>query len=179
MQSTSMHSACPVGVSGLVLLELSHWGYDDRVHTGQLIVGRPHSGDLTQVFRVLFEARFPIERMEPVYHYQGSDRLSMEANNTSAFNCRRVAGTERWSEHSYGRAIDINPKTNPWVRPRPNGTLRVDPPSGAPNVDRTLQATGMIHPQGTVVQAFAAIGWDWGGFFRNSKDYHHFSATGR
>ncbi len=31
---------------------------------------------------------------------------------------------------------------------------------------------------GPVTDAFAAIGWGWGGYWRSAKDYQHFSATG-
>ena len=107
--------------------------------------------------------------------FGADDAASMAANNTSAFNCRGIDGRPgAWSEHSYGWAIDVNPVQNPWVR-----GSQVDPPSGAPYVDRTLQTPGMVHADDGVVQAFRSIGWAWGGYFRNAKDYQHFSATGR
>ena len=31
-------SSCPVGLDGLRLLTVSHWGFDGRAHTGQLVV---------------------------------------------------------------------------------------------------------------------------------------------
>jgi hypothetical protein len=98
----------------------------------------------------------------------------MAANNTSAFNCRRVSGSSTWSEHAYGRAVDVNPRFNPWVR----GTS-VEPPNGAEYADRTRRQPGMIHAGDPAVQAFAAVGWSWGGDFQRAKDYQHFSATGR
>jgi hypothetical protein len=30
-----------------------------------------------------------------------------------------------------------------------------------------------------VVQAFASIGWKWGGHWKGTKDYQHFSSTGK
>ena len=98
----------------------------------------------------------------------------MAADNTSAFNCRRVAGSTSWSEHAYGRAIDINPRENPSVE---NG--RVYPRNGAAYADRSRHAKGMIHAGDAVVRAFAAEGWGWGGSWNSPKDYQHFSATGR
>ena len=97
----------------------------------------------------------------------------MAADNTSAFNCRPVAGPDRWSEHSYGRAIDLNPVENPWVR----GTA-VAPPAGAAFVTRE-PAPGVILPDDVVVRAFAAAGWSWGGSWESPVDYQHFSTTGR
>lgn len=99
----------------------------------------------------------------------------MRANNTSGFNCRYVTGTTRWSEHAFGRAIDVNPLVNPYVR----SSGAVDPPEGAPYADRRRTDTGMIHGGDAVVQAFAAQGWRWGGYWSHGKDYQHFSTTGR
>ncbi len=127
------------------------------------------------VLRMLFEARFPIQRMLLVDEYEGDDDRSMAANNTSAFNCREVTGRPGvWSEHSYGRAIDINPIQNPYVL---DGTVL--PAAGVPYTDRSKNKQGMIHADGPVVRAFAAIGWSWGGNWRSPTDYQHFSATGR
>ena len=132
------------------------------------------ANDAVAVFSVLFDAGFPIERMELMDVYQGDDEASMRANNTSAFNCRHIAGSARWSEHAYGRAVDINPLLNPWVL----GTT-IDPPEAAHYADRTLEAPGMIHDGDVAVGAFASIGWTWGGTWASSKDYQHFSSTGR
>ena len=44
------------------------------------------------VLRRLYAARFPIRRMVPVDAYGASDFRSIEADNTSAFNCRYVDG---------------------------------------------------------------------------------------
>ena len=98
----------------------------------------------------------------------------MAANNTSAFNCRPVAGTSRWSEHAYGRAIDVNPVQNPYVAGR-----HVSPPAGRRYADRAGRAPGMIRAGDAVVRAFAAAGWGWGGAWRTARDYQHFSASGR
>ncbi|HUF34190.1 MAG TPA: M15 family metallopeptidase [Acidimicrobiales bacterium] len=165
---------CPVHHSDLAGLEVSHWGYDGHAATGRVVV---HVGDadaITEVFRQLYEARFQIERLEPIDAFGGDDDASMAANNSSAFNCRTVAGTSRWSEHAYGRAIDLNPVQNPYVR----GDL-VEPPAGEAWRDREHVTPGMITDGDAVVRAFASQGWGWGGHWASSKDYQHFSATGR
>lgn len=177
MQGVSMHPGCPVGFDGLVVLELSHWGLDGTSQQGELVVGSEHAGVVQQAFRALFIAHFPIERIRPVRHYGGSDDTSMLANNTSAFNCRAPKGGGRYSDHAYGRAVDINPFFNPWVRER-DGVLQVDPPSASLYADRTREMPGMIQPDDAAVEAFRAIGWKWGGTWRSAKDYQHFSATG-
>ncbi|MCA1727696.1 MAG: M15 family metallopeptidase, partial [Actinobacteria bacterium] len=142
---------------------------------GVLIVHADAAAEIAQVFRSLFTARFPIERMEPVDSFGGDDDRSMEADNTSAFNCRSATGNpDAWSEHAYGRAIDVNPLLNPWV----DGDT-VLPPQGRPYADRTRTDPGMIHEGDACVAAFAAAGWGWGGRWTSVKDYQHFSATGR
>jgi len=173
-QMTSWHRGCPVGIDALRLVTLTYWGFDGHVHEGQLVLGRRYTDAVIRSLGSLFAARFPIRRMRTIDEYGASDRRSMAADNTSAFNCRRVAGSRSWSEHAYGRAIDINPRENPSVE---NG--QVSPPAGAPYADRSRNAKGMIHAGDVVVRAFAAVGWGWGGNWNSPKDYQHFAATGR
>jgi hypothetical protein len=164
---------CPA-VDTLRALDVSHWGYDGAVRTGRIIVHRDHADRIVAVFRDLYAARFPIERMVPIDAYGGDDQASMRANNTSGFNCRTVAGSTTLSQHAYGLAIDVNPLVNPYVK----GST-VDPPEGAPYADRSRNDQGMIHANDAVVQAFARQGWAWGGYWTGGKDYQHFSANGR
>ena len=170
----SWRPGCPVGPGDLRRVVVSHWGYDGVVHEGQMIVATFYAEALLGVFRSLYDERFPIERMEPVAYFGADDNRSMAANNSSAFNCRTVAGTRTWSEHAFGTAIDLNPVQNPYVR----GAF-VSPPAGRSWSDRTSLVAGMISAGGPVVRAFAAIGWQWGGAWRSAQDYQHFSASGR
>jgi hypothetical protein len=171
----SWRRGCPVGPVELRLLRVDHWGLDGRVHRGELIVHRDHARRILGVMGKLFRARYPIQRLRLVDAYRADDDRSMAANNTSGFNCRRVSGTRRWSEHAFGRAIDLNPLRNPYV----TRGGRVSPPAGRPYANRARRAAGMIHGGDTVVRAFAAAGWRWGGYWSGSRDYQHFSATGR
>jgi hypothetical protein len=171
---TSWRPGCPVAISDLRLVTVSHWTFAGRAVRGRLVVNRDAAGAIVGVMRRLFAAHFPIQRMRPVEAYGSDDERSMAANNTSAFNCRRVAGSSSWSQHAYGRAIDINPLQNPEV----SGGL-VSPPGGARYLDRSQRATGLIHAGDVVVTAFARAGWGWGGYWRSLKDYQHFSANGR
>jgi hypothetical protein len=98
----------------------------------------------------------------------------MNADNTSAFNCRYVAGTTRWSMHAYGTAVDLNPIENPYV----TGSGHVSPPAGGPYANRSRDAKGMVHRGDLVVRAFRRIGWKWGGNWEWPRDYQHFSASG-
>lgn len=172
---SSWRSGCPVGPSLLRRVRVTYWGYDGKVHEGDLIVHRDVATDVAGAFRKLYVARFQIRRIHPVQRYGSDDDASMAANNTSAFNCRRVTGGSGWSEHAYGTAIDINPVQNPYVTA--GGTVL--PPGGKPWADRSLRVPGMVHRGGAVQTAFAAIGWGWGGSWTNPKDYQHVSASGR
>ncbi len=170
----SWRPGCPVGPSQLRLVRLSYWGFDRKPHVGALVVRDRVAGHVVRVFRRLYAARFPIRRMRKVDAYRGSDDASMAADNTSAFNCRFVPGTRGWSQHAYGEAIDVNPVENPYLQ----GT-RVSPPAGARYLDRSKLRPGMAFSGGVLVRAFEAAGWKWGGRWTGSRDYQHFSTTGR
>jgi hypothetical protein len=174
MTGVSWRAGCPVALRDLRLLTLSHWGFDGRSRTGRLIVHRDVASVLVAVFRELYAARFPIRRMLPVDAYGASDFRSIEADNTSAFNCRFVDGTTRWSEHAHGRAIDVNPIENPFVS---GGATSHS--ASRPYVDRSRRRPGMAYEGGALVRAFDRIGWSWGGRWTSVKDYQHFSASGR
>lgn len=169
----SWHRGCPVPVSELRLVTLTYWGFDGRVHDGRLVVNRDAVRPVVRVMRSLYDARFPIRRMVLVDRYGASDERSMAADNTSAFNCRPVSGTSRWSQHAYGRAIDVNPVENPFVIGN-----HVSPAAGRAFANRSLQRRGMIHRGDAVWRAFASVGWRWGGDWTSPKDYQHFSASG-
>ena len=173
--TSSWRSGCPVPIADLRLVTVSHWGFDARPHAGELIVHADVAEGVLRAFRTAYEARFPIERIELVDVYGGDDDASMAANNTSAFNCRAATGSTRWSEHAYGRAIDINPVQNPYVL-RAGGA---QPPAGAAFLDRADVRPGMLTANDVVVTAFDALGWGWGGRWSRSKDYQHVSANGR
>ena len=174
MTGVSWRPGCPIPLRDLRLLSLSHWGFDGRTRTGRLIVHEDVARDVASAFRRLYAARFPIRRMVPVDAYGGSDFRSIEADNTSAFNCRYVEGSQRWSNHAYGRAIDVNPIENPYV-----SGGRTSHRASRPYVDRTPRRRGMAYEGGALVGAFDAIGWGWGGRWDSAKDYQHFSETGR
>ena len=172
---SSYRAGCPVGPSELRVVRLAHWGFDGRRHRGSLVVSRRVAQDVVKVFERLYAARFPIRRMVPVSRYRGSDDASMAADNTSGFNCRHAVGSSagRWSVHAYGEAIDVNPVENPYVL-----GSRALPPAGARYADRARLRPGMAVPGGALVEAFAAVGWSWGGRWAGAPDYQHFSTTG-
>jgi D-alanyl-D-alanine carboxypeptidase len=175
MTPTSWRPGCPVHIRDLRLLTVTHWGFDGDVRTGKLVVHEDVAREVQRAMRRLYEVGFPIRRMRLIDAYGGSDFRSIEADNTSAFNCRTVAGTSRWSEHAYGQAIDINPIENPYV-----SSGRTSHEKSERYLDRTRKRRGMIRAGDAVVRSFVSIDWGWGGYWPGSvKDYQHFSASGR
>jgi hypothetical protein len=174
---SSWHPGCPVALSDLRVLRVSYVGFDRREHVGTMIVGASAVGAVRRVLAQLFRERFPIRRMRPVDDYAGNDFASIEADNTSAFNCRRATGSARFSEHAYGRAIDVNPIENPYVFA--DGTTVHA--ASRPFLDRSRHRRGMAYDGGVLVDAFARAGWSWGGNWKppSAADFQHFSSTGR
>ena len=164
-------AGCPVGPSQLRTVEVSYWDFAGKPKVGKVVVARRVAEDVVDVFRQLWAKRFPIRRLQPISTYRGSDEASMAADNTSGFNCRFVAGTQHWSMHAYGEAIDVNTVENPYVR---GSTIK--PPAGRAFLDRSRYRQGMAVRDGVLVRAFASVGWKWGASF---GDYQHFSTTGR
>lgn len=102
--------------------------------------------------------------------YNADDDKSMKANNTSAFCYREIAGTDVLSNHSFGRAIDVNPLQNPQVTSKG----KISPEEGRPYVDRSVNRKGMIQKGDDCYNAFVSRGWTWGGDWNSTKDYQHF-----
>lgn len=175
MTGVSWHAGCPVGLGDLRLLTLTYRGFDGRDHTGRLIANKSAATALVSVFRRLYAARFPIRRMEPVDRYGGDDFRSIEADNTSAFNCRTATGSGNWSNHAYGLALDLNPIENPYIS---GGSTSHR--ASVPYLNRSRHRPGMAYSGGVAVEAFRSVGWDWGGNWTGSvQDTQHFSWNGR
>jgi hypothetical protein len=172
---------CPVQLWNLRLLTVSHWGFDNEVHTGQLIVRLDVAAPLATVFRRLYALRFPIRHMRLQDMYVPETAQPADGDISGAFHCRQsvpspcTGGTKsgHWSNHAYGYAVDLNPVENPYV-----GCGMVRDPRTRPYIDRSRLRKGMVTPE--VVQAFRSIGWGWGGdWTHGTKDYMHFSINGR
>jgi hypothetical protein len=171
---------CPVALSQLRLLTVTHWGFDRRPHTGQLVVNGEVAAPLAKVFRRLYKLRFPIRHMRLDDLYGPKRARPMDGDVTGSFSCRQAvpspctggSGTSTWSNHAYGYAIDLNPVENPYV-----GCGMTRDPTSLRYVDRTPLRRGMVTP--AVIKAFRSIGWGWGGTWTgDTKDYMHFSVNG-
>lgn len=177
MVGVSWHRGCPVALGDLRLITATHRTPDGGTATGQLIVHKDVAATVDEmILKRLYEIGYPIRQMRPVDAFGGDDYASIEADNTSAFNCRAATGSSRWSNHAYGYAIDLNPIENPWIE---NG--RVFHKASKPYIDRTKRRSPLqILPNDRVVRIFAAAGWGWGGSWSGGTlDTQHFSVNGR
>jgi hypothetical protein len=155
--------------ASLALVHVRHVGFDGAEHDGQLVVHGELADEVRAVFTELLARRFPIEKIVPVVAYGWDDDASMADNNSSGFNYRVIAGTDRLSNHAFGRAIDINPVQNPYVR-----------------IDGLVMPTGATYDTsvpGTVTEdiagLFTKLGWKWGGHWTDRKDWQHFDKNER
>ncbi|MGA7280733.1 MAG: M15 family metallopeptidase [Acidimicrobiia bacterium] len=164
---------CPVTIDQLRYLNVTFWGFDQRPHTGEMIVNAEVADDVVGVFGKLFDARFPIEEMRITTMAELGEPPTGDGNDTESFVCRPVTGGAGWSQHAYGLAIDVDPFQNPYVE----GDV-VLPELSSAYLDRRRGLPGMIGDGDAVTEAFDAIGWGWGGRWKTLKDFQHFSLTG-
>lgn len=151
----------------LDIVEVNYISFDLCIHRGQLVVHQDLKDDVKKIFDSLLCVNFPIYKVVPIVKYNWSDSLSMANNNTSCFNYRNVKGTKKLSDHSYGRAIDINPMQNPFINHR---TKVPSPLNGKYDVINK----GTILKDSSVVRIFKSSNWKWGGNWKYTKDYQHF-----
>lgn len=167
---SSWTEECPVTLDELRYLTVSHYGFDGRFHTGEIIVNTAVAEDVVEVFSALHEARFPIEQMRVTTREEIDDHPTGDFNETGSFVCRPAVGSDNWSRHAYGLAIDVNPFNNPYVKDD-----LVIPELASTYADREDERVGMIYEGDVVTEAFADIGWGWGGNWNTLKDWMHFS----
>ncbi|GAB1370792.1 hypothetical protein MASR1M45_08540 [Candidatus Kapaibacterium sp.] len=153
-------------IDSLTLVDVEYFSFDGKLHRGQVVVNIAVKDDVIEAFKIIKEQKFPVQKVIPIVKYDWDDNESMEQNNTSAFNYRFVAGTERLSHHATGRAIDINPRNNPVIYN--DGKISPKGCSYNPN------AKGSLKNDFQPVTFFKSNGWRWGGDWTSLKDYHHF-----
>ncbi|MGV0836384.1 M15 family metallopeptidase [Mycolicibacterium thermoresistibile] len=167
----SWRPECPVGPEQLRRVELDHIGFTGDTRRGELIVHADLVDEVIEIFQELHRLHFPIEKMRTVEHYPNADDdLSMRDNNTSAFNCRGIPGSDSWSWHAYGRAVDINPLLNPYIP----SSGAYEPQNAGPYLDRSRIDPGLLKDGDAAVRVFTDRGWRWGGHWRSPLDYQHF-----
>lgn len=174
MWKKSYKADCTIPRSDLRYLRVLHVDAQGKTHEGEIVCNKKIAKDLIDIFRQLYKARYPIERIRLVDEYDADDELSMRDNNTSCFNFRTVPGRTKLSKHAQGLAIDINTRYNPYVRPGKNGTTEVMPANARPYVNRSRSFAYKIKQGDLLHRLFIQHGFTWGGAWRSSKDYQHF-----
>lgn len=152
-------------LDNLRLVNVYYYGFDDKLHKGQLVVHKDIVLDMIEIFELIRESRFPIGKVIPISKYGWSDEKSMQDNNTSAFNYRFISGSRVISNHAAGLAIDINPALNPYIK---NGDSLPE------NCIYDTTKAGTILSNSELVKEFKRRGWQWGGDWKSLKDYQHF-----
>jgi len=123
-----------------------------------------------------YNAKYPIEKIKLISDYKANDDFSMRYNNTSAFNCRLMTGSKtKWSNHSYGLAIDINPLINPYI-----SSIGIVSPKEAKKYAPRVHKSDIVSDRAKLIKGDEAVeifkkwGFSWGGDWREIKDYKHF-----
>ena len=163
-----------ISLGELRYLRVLHCGFDGNTYIGELIVNQSIAEDILEIMYELYQNNYPIEKMVLIDEYNGNDEESMKENNTSAFNYRVIAGTNKLSKHGMGMAIDINPKYNPYVAKKTSGETIISPENGADFVDRRKEFSYKLDEEDLCVKLFLARGFTWGGRWNSVKDYQHF-----
>lgn len=173
MIGKSMPADATISFDELSYLTITYLDYNGKTKQGEMVVHKKLADEVLDIFKEIYNSKFPIERMRLVDDYGASDHTSMVNNNTSAFCYRTIAGTNKVSNHGKGVAIDINPFYNPHVL---KSSGKVNPPEASKYADRSLNAKGMIKYNDVVYKAFTSRGWKWGGNW-NNPDYQHFEKS--
>lgn len=173
MDGVSYPQNAQIGREELCYLRVLHTGFDEKTYIGELVVNQKIADDVLEIMKELYENHYPIEKMRLIDEYGADDEASMSDNNTSAFNYRTIAGTNRLSKHGQGLAVDINPRYNPCVRTK-NGITTVEPQNGSAYVDRNADFSYKITEGDLCLQLFLEHGFTWGGSWNSVKDYQHF-----
>jgi D-alanyl-D-alanine carboxypeptidase len=178
----SYRAGCPVAPSSLRNISLNYWTFSSTIARGNLVVTSAAVPAVEYLFAHALAVRFPIREIVPTDYFYShgrysptvSDEKAMLSDDTSAFNCRTVTGDPyRISQHSYGNAIDVNTRENPYVT---GGTFY--PSNGRAYLNRKYVRLGMITGSASIIyKAMAKYHWLWGGRWAH-PDYQHFSSNG-
>ena len=182
IKGNSWKRGCPVPLEDLRYLQIRHWDFKGQTKMGELIVHAKVAQSVVHVFEKLYAIKYPIRQMRLVSEFKGNDWQSIEADNTSALNCRPVTGDKkRWSNHAYGKAIDINPIENTYISRKGYISHKASAPFRKrkhPAV-KSYADKAMITHKDKALQIFKKYGWSWGGDWSPLKDYQHFEFLGK
>ena len=176
IKGNSWRKGCPVPLQNLRYLQLIYKDFNGNRKMGEIIVHKDVASEVSQIFGELYVIGYPIHKMKLVSEYKGSDWQSIEADNTSAFNCRNATGSKKWSKHSYGKAIDLNSIENPYIS-RSGHISHKGSQQYRKRIHRkhTAADKAVLLKKDKAVRIFKKYGWKWGGDWSGVKDYQHFS----
>jgi hypothetical protein len=176
IKGNSWRKGCPVPLQNLRYLRITHYDFHGERRLGEIIVHKNVAKEVSKIFHELYQINYPIDHMVLVSTYKGSDWQSIESGNTSAFNCRSATGSKKWSKHSYGKAIDINPIQNPYVS-RSGHISHKESYKYKKRVHKNSSSAdkALLLKNDKATKIFKKYGWKWGGEWKNVKDYQHFS----
>ncbi len=177
IEGNSWRKGCPVALADLRYIQVDHLDFTDNISTGEIIVHKDVAKEVVGIFEELYNMNYAINQMHLVSDFNGDDWKSIEADNTSAFNCRPTTGNKKkWSKHSYGKAIDINPIANPYI----SKSGKISHKASLKYRKRVhkdlsnLKDRAVLLPNDPATKAFKSHGWKWGGDWHTIKDYQHF-----
>lgn len=174
MQGRSFAKGCTTGRQDLRYIVCLHVDKDGNVRHGEMVVNRKIAATVLRILKQLYQARYPIERMQLIDHWDGNDEQAMRANNSSAFNFRFISHTRKPSKHALGMAIDINPLYNPYHKRLRNSKEVTEPATAKPYLDRNGHYPYKIEKGDLCYRLFTQAGFRWGGNWKSMKDYQHF-----
>ncbi len=164
-----------VRIEDLRYLKMKHWGFDGKEHDGEMLVNSIIAKEVLEIFKDLYDNKFPIYQMKLIERFGSDDEKSMAANNTSALRIAKSSLKAHRPWHALGLAIDINPLSNPCIFPNATESKPKFVPHNAEQyLDRTKNELGMVDLNSACYKAFAKRHWEWGGSWDDPIDLHHF-----
>lgn len=159
-------------IKQLVLLHIIYINFDDEIKDGNIVCNKKIVEDLIYIFKKLYLKRYKIEKVDLIDKYNFDDNLSMQDNNSSCFNYRKIPFKNKISNHAYGLAIDINPLYNPYIFLK-DEKVNILPQNGIIYIDRKLNNEHYIKKDDYCYNLFKERGFEWGGDWEY-PDYQHF-----
>ncbi len=176
IEGNTWQKGCPVAIKDLRYLRLTYHDFDGEDQVGELIVHKDIANEMVTMMQEVYNLGYPIRQMRLISEFKGNDWQSIEADNTSAFNCRRATGSKKWSKHAYGKAIDINPLENPYISRKGKISHKASLKYRKRiHRDNSASDRAVLLPADPVTRLFKAYGYRWGGDWHHTKDYQHFA----
>ncbi len=176
IKGKSYKDNCPIPLEDLRYLRVLHKDIDGNTHSGELVCNVYIASDVLEIFRAMYEAGYPVEKVRLVDEYGADDETSMRDNNSSCFNFRFISHTTRISKHGLGLAVDINTLYNPYVK-TVDGKLTIEPATAEEYTDRSREFPYKIVKGDLCYKLFTERGFEWGGEWKTVKDYQHFEVS--